>query len=150
VAAASGNAKAASHGVRGELARKLKETRDAIEAAPLPPDALGELIALVDNGTITGPIAKDVFEKIYGSGRRPREVVDAEGLGRIDDEQAIERMVRDTLAAHGPTVAEYRAGKIKTFGFLVGQVMKAAAGKADPARVNAAVKRVLEHGEGPA
>jgi aspartyl-tRNA(Asn)/glutamyl-tRNA(Gln) amidotransferase subunit B len=144
VAAASRNPKASSNWVMGELARKLKETRDDVETAPLAADALGELIALVDDGTITGPIAKEVFEKMYGSGRRARDIVDAEGLGRIDDAGAIDRLVRETLAAHGPTVAEYRAGKAKAFGFLVGQVMKAAAGKADPGRVNAAVKRFLE------
>jgi aspartyl-tRNA(Asn)/glutamyl-tRNA(Gln) amidotransferase subunit B len=150
VAAASGNAKASSNWVMGELSRKLKETRDDIETVPLAADALGELIRLVDEGVVTGPIAKDVFEKIYGSGRRAREIVDAEGLGRIDDQDAIDRVVRDTLAAHAPTVAEYRAGKTKTFGFLVGQVMKATAGKADPARVNAAVKRFLDQPQEPA
>jgi aspartyl-tRNA(Asn)/glutamyl-tRNA(Gln) amidotransferase subunit B len=144
VAAASGNAKTASNWVMGELARKLKETRDDIEAVPLPPDALGELIALVDGGTITGPVAKEVFEKMYGTGRRARAIVDAEGLAKIGDLDAIDRIVRDTLAAHAATVAEYRAGKTKAFGFLVGQVMKATAGKADPAGVNAAVRRVLE------
>jgi aspartyl-tRNA(Asn)/glutamyl-tRNA(Gln) amidotransferase subunit B len=147
VAAASGNAKAAGNWVMGELARKLKETRDDIATAPLAADALGELVALVDNGTITGPIAKDVFEKMYGSGRRAKAIVDAEGLGRIDDQDAIDRIVRETLAGHAPTVAEYRGGKTKTFGFLVGQVMKAAAGKADPGRVNAAVKRFLDEPE---
>jgi len=144
VAAASGNAKAASNWVMGELARKLKETRDEIEAAPLPADALGELIALVDRGTITGPVAKDVFEKMYGTGRRAPAIVEAEGLAKIGDQDAIDRIVRETLAGHARTVAEYRAGKTKAFGFLVGQVMKATEGKADPAGVNAAVKRVLE------
>ena len=144
VAAASGNAKAASNWVMGELTRKMKETRAEITDVPLAPDGLGELIALVDNGTITGPIAKDVFEKMYGSGRRAKEIVDAEGLARIDDAGAIDAMVRDVLAGHAPTVAEYRAGKTKTFGFLVGQVMKAAAGKADPAKVNESVRRYLD------
>ena len=144
VAAASGNAKAASNWVMGELTRKMKETRAEIADVPLAADGLGELIVLVDNGTITGPIAKDVFEKMYGSGRRAKEIVDAEGLARIDDAAAIDAMVRDVLAGHAPTVAEYRAGKTKTFGFLVGQVMKAAAGKADPAKVNESVRRFLE------
>jgi aspartyl-tRNA(Asn)/glutamyl-tRNA(Gln) amidotransferase subunit B len=81
---------------------------------------------------------------MYGSGRSAREIVEAEGLARIDDAAAIDRIVRDTLAGHAATVADYRAGKTKTFGFLVGQVMKATAGKADPGRVNAAVKRFLE------
>jgi aspartyl-tRNA(Asn)/glutamyl-tRNA(Gln) amidotransferase subunit B len=150
VAAASGNAKASSNWVMGELARKLKETKDEIESVPLPAAALGDLIALIDAGTITGPVAKDVFEKMYGSGRSAREIVDAEGLARIDDAAAIDRIVSETLAGHAATVAEYRAGKTKTFGFLVGQVMKATAGKADPARVNAAVTRFLDQREGPA
>jgi len=144
VAAVSGNAKAASNWVMGELARKLKETRDDVETTPLRAEALGALIALIDKGTITGPIAKDVFEKMYESGRSAEDIVAAEGLARIDDADAIDRIVRDTLAGHAATVAEYRAGKTKTFGFLVGQVMKAAAGKADPGRVNAAVKKFLE------
>jgi len=143
VAAASGNPKAASNWVMGELTRKLNETRDPIERVPLEADALGELIALVDKGTITGPIAKDVFEKMYGSGRRAADVVSAEGLAKIDDQDAIDKIVVDVLEGHAATVAEYRAGKIKTFGFLVGQVMKATAGKADPARVNESVRRVL-------
>jgi aspartyl-tRNA(Asn)/glutamyl-tRNA(Gln) amidotransferase subunit B len=153
VAAASGNAKAASNWVMGELARKLKETRHEIDTVPLPADALGELVALVGAGVITGPVAKDVFEKMYGTGRRARAIVDEEGLGKIDDAAAIDTIVRDTLAGHAATVAEYRGGKTKTFGFLVGQVMKATAGKADPARVNAAVKRFLDQrdqAEGPA
>jgi aspartyl-tRNA(Asn)/glutamyl-tRNA(Gln) amidotransferase subunit B len=143
VAAASGNAKAASNWVMGELTRKLNETRDAIERLPLAPEALAELIALVDTGTITGPVAKDVFEKMYGSGRRAAEIVSAEGLAKIDDQSAIDRIVAEVLEGHAATVAEYRAGKTKTFGFLVGQVMKATAGKADPARVNESVRRVL-------
>jgi aspartyl-tRNA(Asn)/glutamyl-tRNA(Gln) amidotransferase subunit B len=143
VAAASGNPKAASNWVMGELTRKLNETRDAIERAPLDAGALAELIVLIDNGTITGPVAKGVFEKMYGSGRRAGDIVRAEGLGKIDDQEAIDRIVAEVLAGHAATVAEYRAGRTKTFGFLVGQVMKATAGKADPARVNESVRRVL-------
>jgi aspartyl-tRNA(Asn)/glutamyl-tRNA(Gln) amidotransferase subunit B len=143
VAEGSGNAKAASNWVMGELTRKLNETKDPIESAPLAPDALAELIALIDTGTITGPVAKEVFEKMYGSGRRAADIVASEGLARIDDQAAIDKIVADVLAGHAATVAEYRSGKTKTFGFLVGQVMKATAGKADPARVNESVRRVL-------
>jgi aspartyl-tRNA(Asn)/glutamyl-tRNA(Gln) amidotransferase subunit B len=143
VAAGSGNPKAASNWVMGELTRKLNDTRDAIERVPLAPDALAELIALIDKGAITGPVAKDVFEKMYGSGRRAADIVAAEGLARIDDQDAIDKAVAGVLEGHAATVAEYRAGKTKTFGFLVGQVMKATAGKADPARVNDSVRRVL-------
>jgi len=144
VAASTGNPKAASNWVMGELTRKLNETRDEIERVPLAADALAELITLIETGTITGPVAKDVFEKMYGTGRRAADIVRDEGLGKIDDAAAIDRIVTDILAGHAATVAEYRAGKTKTFGFLVGQVMKATAGKADPAKVNESVRRVLD------
>jgi aspartyl-tRNA(Asn)/glutamyl-tRNA(Gln) amidotransferase subunit B len=143
VAAGAGNPKAASNWVMGALTGKLNETRTTIDETPLPPDALAELIALIENGSITGPIAKDVFEKMYASGRRAAEIVAAEGLGKIDDQGAIDRIVAEVLDRHAGPVADYRAGKTKAFGFIIGQVMKATAGKADPARVNESVRRVL-------
>jgi aspartyl-tRNA(Asn)/glutamyl-tRNA(Gln) amidotransferase subunit B len=143
VAAAAGNAKAASNWVMGTLTAKLNETRGSIEDAPLPPDALAELIVLIDRGTVTGPIAKEVFEKMWVSGRRAQEIVAADGLATIDDPAAIDAIVAGVLEGLAGPVAEYRAGKTKTFGFLVGQVMKATAGKADPARVHESIKRVL-------
>ena len=143
VAAGTGNPKASSNWVMGELTRKLHETRHPIEDVPLAPDALAELIVLIDTGAISGSIAKGVFEMMYGSGRRAAEIVAAEGLAMLDDQNAIDRIVEAVLDGHAGLVAEYRAGKTKTFGFLVGQVMKAAAGKADPARVNESLRRVL-------
>jgi aspartyl-tRNA(Asn)/glutamyl-tRNA(Gln) amidotransferase subunit B len=127
----------------GELTRKLNDTKQTIEDVGITPDGLAELISLIDTGKITGPVAKDVFEKMYGTARRAADIVAAEGLGRIDDQDAIDQIVAGVLEGHAATVAEYRAGKTKTFGFLVGQVMKATAGKADPARVNESVRRVL-------
>ena len=144
VAAGAGNPKAASNWVMGELTRQAeRDARRRSTRRRCAPDALAELIVLIDKGAITGPIAKDVFEKMYGSGRRAAEIVAAEGLGRIDDQAAIDRIVAEVLDGHAGPVADYRAGKTKTFGFLVGQVMKATAGKADPARVNESVRRVL-------
>jgi aspartyl-tRNA(Asn)/glutamyl-tRNA(Gln) amidotransferase subunit B len=145
VAAACGNPKAASNWVMGELTRKLNETRTGIAQVPVTAEALGELILLIDKRTITGPIAKDVFEKMYASGRSPSAIVAEEGLARIDDVEAIERTARAVLEAHAGPVADYRAGKTKTFGFLIGQVMRAMAGKADPARVNEVVRRILDN-----
>ena len=144
VAAASGNPKGASNWVMGELTRKMNETRTSIDDVPLAAAALAELITLVDRGTITGPVAKEVFERMYGSGRRAAEIVQTEGLAKIGDADAVDRIVREVLAGHAATIAEYRAGKTKTFGFLVGQVMKATAGKADPAKVNESVRRFLD------
>ena len=80
---------------------------------------------------------------MYASGRRAAEIVAAEGLGKIDDQDAIDRIVAEVLDRHAGPVADYRAGKTKAFGFIIGQVMKATAGKADPARVNESVRRVL-------
>ncbi len=143
-AAAAGNAKAASNWIMGELLRKLKELGAGIDEVQLTPAALAGLIRLVESGTISGPVAKDVFEKMYASGRSAKEIVDTEGLARIDDEAAVEASVREVLAKHAAAVDQYRAGKGQTFGFLVGQVMKSTRGQANPALVNAIVKRELE------
>ena len=102
------------------------------------------LIALVEKGTISGSIAKDVFEKMFASGRTAADIVGADGLTQIDDESAILSLIDGVLARNDDAVTQYRAGKTATFGFLVGQVMKAAAGKANPKRVNDLLRRKLE------
>ena len=126
------------------------EGRDRIEV-PLAAAALGDLIALIDAGTITGPVAKDVFEKMYGSGRSASRHRRRRGArpDRRRGRHRSHRLLR-SLAGHAATVAEYRAGKTKTFGFLVGQVMKATAGKADPATRQRGVRRFLESRRGAA
>ncbi len=143
-AAAAGNPKAASNWIMGELTRKMNEAGVRIEQVPLTPEALAGLIRLVDSGTISGPTAKEVFEKMYGSGRSAQAIVEAEGLARIDDEAAVQATVAKVLAAHADAVTQYRAGKKQTFGFLVGQVIKSMGGKANPALVNALVRRELD------
>jgi aspartyl-tRNA(Asn)/glutamyl-tRNA(Gln) amidotransferase subunit B len=143
-AAASGNPKAASNWIMGELTRKMNELGVGIDGVPIAPAPLADLIRLVDSGTISGPTAKDVFEKMYTSGRTPGDIVAAEGLGRIDDEGAVEAAVRKVLAANLDAVTQYRAGKRQTFGFLVGQVIKSMGGKANPALVNTIVRRELD------
>jgi aspartyl-tRNA(Asn)/glutamyl-tRNA(Gln) amidotransferase subunit B len=105
---------------------------------------LAGLIALIDKGTISGSIAKGVFERMVASGRSADDIVAAEGLTQISDESQIAALVAEVLATHADAVAQYRAGKTTTFGFLVGQVMKAAGGKANPKRVNDLLKRALE------
>jgi aspartyl-tRNA(Asn)/glutamyl-tRNA(Gln) amidotransferase subunit B len=144
VAGAAGNPKAASNWVMGEILRKLRETGDTIGEVGVSAEALGGLIRLVESGTISGPVAKDVFERMYGTGRAAADIVEREGLARIDDEAELEAAVREVLAANPAAAAQYRAGKRQAFGFLVGQVMKATRGQANPALVNAIVKRELE------
>ena len=143
-AAAAGNPKAAGNWIMGELTRTMNELGVGIETVPLAAAALGELIRLIDAGTISGVTAKDVFEKMYGTGRRAAEIVAAEGLARIDDEGAVEAAVGKVLAANADAVAQYKTGKRQTFGFLVGQVIKAMAGKANPALVNTIMRRRLD------
>jgi aspartyl-tRNA(Asn)/glutamyl-tRNA(Gln) amidotransferase subunit B len=143
-AAVAGNAKGASNWIMGELTRKMNELGVDVERAPLAPDALAGLIRLVDSGTISGPIAKDVFEKMCASGRAAAEIVESEGLSRIDDEAALEAAVRDVLSKNEAAIAQFRAGKQQTFGFLVGQVMKATRGKGNPELVNRLLKRALD------
>jgi aspartyl-tRNA(Asn)/glutamyl-tRNA(Gln) amidotransferase subunit B len=147
-AAAAGNPKAASNWVMGELTRKLNETGTAIEDVRLRPDSLAGLLRLVDAGTISGPIAKQVFETMYETGREAGDIVKAEGLARIDDEDAVSAAVQAVLSGNPDAVAQYRAGKKQTFGFLVGQVIKSTGGRANPALVNRMLKRLLD-GDAP-
>jgi aspartyl-tRNA(Asn)/glutamyl-tRNA(Gln) amidotransferase subunit B len=142
--AAAGNPKAASNWVMGELLRTMNERGTPIEAVALKPAALAGLIALVDKGTISSSTAKDVFAKMYDSGRTAHEIVAAEGLVQIGDESALMVIVQDVLGRNAEAVAQYRAGKAATFGFLVGQVMKGSGGKGNPKLVNQLLKRELD------
>ena len=144
VAAAARSPKAASNWVMGELLRTMNDRGMPIEAVPLKPAALAGLIGLVDNGTISSSIAKDVFAKMYDSGRAADDIVAADGLAQIGDESALIAIVRDVLARNAEAVAQYRAGKAATFGFLVGQVMKGSQGKGNPKLVNQLLKRELD------
>ncbi len=143
VAQATKNPKASSNWVMGELARLMKERGHEIEQVPVSADALAGLIGLIDAGRISGSIAKGVLEKMYADGRSAEVIVDQDGLARIDDEGAVLVAVQGVLAVNADAAADYRAGKTKSFGFLVGQVMKASGGKANPALVNAVLKREL-------
>jgi aspartyl-tRNA(Asn)/glutamyl-tRNA(Gln) amidotransferase subunit B len=130
----------------GELARLLKERGRDIADSPVPADRLAALLALVERGTISGAIAKGVFEKMAATGQRADAIVAADGLTQIDDESQIVTLIGDVLGSNADAVTQYRAGKSATFGFLVGQVMKAAGGKANPKRVNELLKRALGAG----
>jgi aspartyl-tRNA(Asn)/glutamyl-tRNA(Gln) amidotransferase subunit B len=143
---AGGTPKAVANWMMGELARLLKDRGSAISEAPVTAERLAELLALVEKGTISGAIAKGVFEKMAASGQSAAAIVAAEGLTQIDDESQIVTLVADVLSRNADAVAQYRAGKAATFGFLVGQVMKAAGGKANPKRVNELLKKALGAG----
>jgi aspartyl-tRNA(Asn)/glutamyl-tRNA(Gln) amidotransferase subunit B len=142
-ARASQNPKAASNWIMGELLRTLKERGITIDRVPLTPDALAGLIRLVDRGTISSTVGKDVFAKMYESGRLADEIVQSEGLAQIGDEDALASIVREAIAANPDAVAQFRKGRNNAFGFLVGHVMKASKGKANPKVVNELLKREL-------
>jgi aspartyl-tRNA(Asn)/glutamyl-tRNA(Gln) amidotransferase subunit B len=144
VAAIARNPKAASNWIMGELLRTMHERGVTMAEVRLTPEALAGLIALIDKGTISNAIAKDVFAKMYDSSRTADEVVAAEGLAQIDDEAALVSVVREVMAKNVDAVAQYRSGNSKPFGFLVGQVMKGTGGKANPKLANQLLKRELD------
>ncbi len=143
-AARTRNARAASNWILGEVLRQLKDTGAAIADVRVDPVRLAELIALVDGGTISGSVAKDVFQKMSETGATAGAIVAAEGLAQISDEGALLAAIRDVIGANPGPVEQYRAGRTKTFGFLVGQVMKATRGQANPSLVNDLLKRELD------
>jgi aspartyl-tRNA(Asn)/glutamyl-tRNA(Gln) amidotransferase subunit B len=145
VVAAGASPKAAGNWLQGEVRRALKDAGDEdIARVPIAPPALAELIALAETDVISSTAAKEVFEKMWTSGRGARDIVDAEGLAQTSDASALEIVIADVIAKHADAVAQYRAGKTATFGFLVGQVMKASGGKANPKVASALLKRALD------
>ncbi len=142
-AIASKNAKAAANWIMGPAAHKAKAL-GADSWTVVSSDALAELIRLVDDGTISHSTAKEVFEKTADTGLPPGDIVQQEGLAQIGDAGELEAVVRQTLADNQPAVEKYRAGKTGTLGFLVGQVMRATKGKANPQLVNELLKAALE------
>jgi aspartyl-tRNA(Asn)/glutamyl-tRNA(Gln) amidotransferase subunit B len=144
VVAAGAPPKAASNWVQGELRRKLKELGDAdAGTAPVAPAALADLLRAVDQGVISGSVAKDVFEEMWSSGRPARAIIEARGLSQVGDEQALGALIAEVVTRNPDAVAQYKAGKAATFGFLVGQVMKASQGKANPKVVGELLRKAL-------
>ena len=140
------DAKLAANWVMGDLFAALNRTGRTIEDSPVAADALGALLDRMADGTINGRIAKEVFEAMVETGDGPDTIIAARGLRQVTDTGAIDTAVAAVLAANADKLAEYRGGKDKLFGFFVGQVMKAMAGKGNPALVNTALKRVLDAG----
>jgi aspartyl-tRNA(Asn)/glutamyl-tRNA(Gln) amidotransferase subunit B len=145
VATRAGNPKAASNWIMGELLRTLKERGMSITDVTLTPAALAGLIVVVDKGVISSSTGKDVFARMFDSGRSADEIVQAENLAQIGDESALLAIVREVIGRNSEAVTQYRAGKNQTFGFLVGQVMKESKGKANPKIANDLLKRELDN-----
>ena len=136
-------AKSAANWMIGDLFGGLNRLGLGLEGSPVTPIQGASLLALVTDGTLSGPLAKTVMEAMLETGRDPGDIVEERGLRQVSDTGAIDAAVMAVMAANPDKVTEYRGGKDKLFGFFVGQVMKAMGGKANPAVVNAAVKRGL-------
>jgi len=138
-----GQPKLAANWVMGELSGALNRDGLEVEASRVPATALAGLLARIGDDTISGKLAKEVFEAMWSEGRGADEIIDARGLRQITDTGAIEQAIDAIMAANPKQLAEYRSGKDKLFGFFVGQVMKATQGKANPAQLNELLKRKL-------
>jgi aspartyl-tRNA(Asn)/glutamyl-tRNA(Gln) amidotransferase subunit B len=136
-------AKRAANWVNSELFGALNRLGRAIEDSPVTPAQAAELLRLTADGTLSGTLAKQVFEIMLETGEDPGAIVEARGLKQTSDTGAIEAAIADVMAANQDKVAEYRSGKDKLFGFFVGQTMKAMAGKANPQVVNELLKKAL-------
>ncbi|MEM7356775.1 MAG: glutamine--tRNA ligase, partial [Acidobacteriota bacterium] len=121
-----------------ELLRELKETR--LADLSITGTGLGELVALIDDGTISGKIGKDVFAEMLTSGDGPRAIVEAKGWQQVTDDAGLAPLIDRVFAEHADKVEQYRAGKTALFGFFVGQVMRASRGQANPQRANELLK----------
>jgi aspartyl-tRNA(Asn)/glutamyl-tRNA(Gln) amidotransferase subunit B len=127
----------------GELLRELNTTGTTPESSPVTPERLAQLLQLVETGTVSLKVARELFPEFYTSGKDPDQLVKEKGLVQVSDEGVLEKMIQEVLAQHPAQVEQYRAGKETVVGFLVGQVMKASQGKANPGKVNALLKRHL-------
>jgi aspartyl-tRNA(Asn)/glutamyl-tRNA(Gln) amidotransferase subunit B len=144
VAATAGDPRAAANWVMGDLAAALNADGKSISESPVPPERLGELISLIAKGGISGKMAKEIFPKMYASGEPAGVIIEREGLAQISDAGALGRMIDQVLAANPRQVEQYRGGKTAVLGFLVGQVMKASRGQANPAAVNELLREKLK------
>jgi aspartyl-tRNA(Asn)/glutamyl-tRNA(Gln) amidotransferase subunit B len=140
----SGNPKGASNWIMGELLREMNEAKIEVEQSPVSAKNLAEMIKMIDQKEISGKMAKDVFIEMWKTKQAPKEIVKAKGMSQITDSGAIEKIIDDVLAQNQAAVTDYRGGKQKLFGFLVGQVMKASKGQANPDMVNKLLQEKLK------
>ncbi len=143
VEAADGEAKLAANWVMGDLSGALNRDGREIGDSPVSPQMLGGMLKRISDNTISGKIAKDVFEAMWNGEGDADAVIEAKGLQQVTDTGAIEAMIDEVIAANPGQVEQYRGGKDKLLGFFVGQVMKASKGKANPAQVNEMLKKKL-------
>lgn len=133
--------KTVSNWVMGELTRELNLSGTEIIASPVTPERLVALLQLVEKGTISLKVAREMFPEVYSSGKPPEQIVQEKGLTQVSDEGALDKIIDEVLAKNPAQVAQFKEGKPQVLGFLVGQVMKASGGKANPGKVNELLKK---------
>lgn len=139
----SGNPKIAANWVMGDLLRLLNEDRRSIKDSPVLSSSLAEMITLIEEGTISGKIAKELMEEMYKSGKLPQSIIKEKGIVQISDVDVIAEVIAEVIAANPSQLSQYHSGKEKLFGFFVGQAMKATQGKANPKVINDLLKKML-------
>lgn len=136
-------AKKAANWILAELLRELKEEEGGIKSCPISPSNLAELIGLIEDGKISGKIAKEIFTEMYSTGKTAEKIVKEKGLEQISDSSEIDAVVDRVIADNPKQVEQYRGGKAQVFGYFVGQVMKETKGQANPKIVNELLKKKL-------
>jgi len=136
--------KTLSNWIMGDVLRRTKDEKLEPAAIPLPPARLVQLIALIEDGVISGKIAKKVFDAIWEEDREPIEIVEERGWKQVSDTGAIDSVIQGILSAHPKELEEYRGGKLKLKGFFVGQVMREMRGQGNPKLVNERLTALLE------
>jgi aspartyl-tRNA(Asn)/glutamyl-tRNA(Gln) amidotransferase subunit B len=140
---AGANPKDASNWIMGELLRTMKEAFVEIEEIKIKPEQLSKLVELVNKGTISGTIAKKVFKDMFETGDDPEKIVKEKGMVQVSDEGAIRDIINGVLDGNPQSIADFKSGKTRAMGFLVGQIMKASKGKANPQLVNKLLEEEL-------
>lgn len=140
--------KAVSNRIMTDVLAWLNDRGEAIDAFPVPPERLAELVRMVDDGVISSSAGTTVLARMAETGRSAADVVEAEGLAQVGDRAALERWVDEALAAHPDEATRLREGEAKLVGFFMGHVMAASAGKADPKQASAILRDRVGEGRG--
>ena len=140
----SNSPKLSANWIMGELSAELNNENLSINESKITSNQLGQLILRIEDGTISGKIAKEIFEKLWSSDKEVDEIIQGEGLEQVTDDKEIESMIDEVINSNPEQLEQYRSGKDRLFGFFVGQVMKASQGKANPKQVNDILRKKLE------
>ena len=137
------DAKTISNWIMGDLTRLLNQNNIEITDCKITPDSLVSMLKMIDDGKISGKMAKDIFEDMFNTGKNPEVIVKEKGMVQISDEQTLVPILEDIIANNPRAVEDYKSGKKKAMGAMVGQVMKATKGQANPALVNKLLQQLL-------